>query len=155
MLTYPKRIIQTLTGTGGGADCPFDIDSSATESVLNITFPNGGTVNNSLPSNIDATLSASLSVDNYIVCVVTTNTNRVTSSVMAISATLPEPPTNLLNAAPTTVNVLIGVVKNGRAVKTWGCKGITMTPVEAFRTPKATPAPFEAKYDIYYTWAIS
>lgn len=154
-LIFNKRTVQLVTGGGGELNCSFDINSSVSNGTATITFPNYGTVNNVLPSNISSSLSVSSTGTFYVIAQILTNTNQVASVTMTTTSTPPSPPSALLNAAPGTVNVLIGLIINGTAVKTWGCKGITLTPIEAFRTPKASPAPFEAKYDIYYTWAIS
>jgi hypothetical protein len=155
-MDYKKRTIQTIAGQGN-LQCMFDINAAvnADRTIALITFPNSGTVNNVLPSNINSTLSVSASGTFYVICTISTNTNQVASAVVTTSTSPPTPPTALLGAAPGTVNVLIGLVINGVAIKAWSCKGITLTPIEAFRTAKASPAPFEAKYDIYYTWAIS
>lgn len=158
MLTFPKRIIQTLTGSGSSADCPFDINASVSGDTVTITFPNYGTVNNVLPTSFtDSSFSLTCAATGtfYVIVRVLTNTNMVASATLTVSSTLPAPPVALLNAAPGTVDVLIGLIVNGAAIKTWGCKGINMAAIEAFRVPKASPAAFMPKYDIYYTWAIT
>lgn len=156
-MDFRKRTIQTIAGQGGNLNCPFDMNVSINSdaNTATITFPNSGTVNNVLPSNIDSSLAVSATGTSYIIVQISTNTNIVASAIITSSSTAPTPPNALLNAAPGTVNVLIGLIINGTAVKSWGCKGITLTPIEAFRTAKTSPAPFEAKYDIYYTWSIS
>lgn len=151
---FNKRTIQVVTG-GGSLNCPFDINSAVENNQAVITFPNLGTVNNILPSNIDSFITVSATGTFYIIVQVLTNTNQVSSATIVSSTIPPIPPVAQISAAPGTVNILIGLIINGTAIKTWGCKGITLTPIEAFKTAKSSPAPFEAKYDIYYTWAIS
>lgn len=153
-LIFNKRTIQLVSG-GGSLSCPFDISSSVDGNTATLTFPNLGTVNNVLPTNISSSLTVAATGTFYVIATITTNTNLVVSATITTSSTAPTPPGALQNAAPGTVNVLLGLIINGTAIKTWGCKGITITPVIAFKTAKASPAPFEAKYDIYYTWAIS
>ena len=145
----------TPGGEGGGASvkCPFDVVLKAQDPPEDPpedfvptydVSSTAGTVNQLLASNYDeafATIEGD-DVGYLIVHVDLDAEGGVTSVSMKLESETCDAMEVLANALPTSVDILVGVVDNGKWERTMGCGGVVLYPVEAF----------SVSGDTYWTW---
>lgn len=149
-------------GGGGGEPAPdvkpFDVTVSLDEEAMDpetadrIVTLVPGVVNNLLPTNMFSTLSAPASGTRYVVLTVGTSSGEVTTAVLSIDSSAPDPLPVELSTPPVALALLIAVIIDGVAHQI--VRGnISLTAKEAFRVDRESPAePGELPYLSYWTW---
>ena len=145
--TAPGR--RAPEGAAAAQTKPFTISISGTSYTL---FP--GTINSLAPSNILSTFVYTPATTRFVKLRVTTNGKAVTGATIVDEAT----PTGAIdateNAAPTTFDVLIGVIADGTVFQVWQLQNIRALLLVAQVQSKVTPVPGTSPYIFFYTWAI-
>lgn len=118
-----------------------------------------GTVNGLLPTNMFDELTVNTEGSNYVVLACTTDSNQVNLATLEIRTTAPTAPAAVLEAAPPTFDVLLGVIlKNGDSYtvfKIWPSGfNIGASPRLLITTNKEVVAAFESNVERWYTWDV-
>jgi hypothetical protein len=159
------QTISTLNnGNGGGGtqsvNLPWDAYSvSGIGTETNGMFSNysvllyPSTINGTMPSNMFSALTLSGTGMQYVwlACTASSANRQISNTYINSGSTIPTPPAPVLNAVPSSINYLIGVMSNGTYFNIMG-RAITLYVTEAGRVKRSNPAPNETPWDIYYTW---
>lgn len=150
----------TIRRGGGGSGsvaaddpCPFDVTASVTSSGLNLSVQ-PGLVNGVLPSNMFDVLTAASSGTKYVCVDVSTNGKNVTSAQMAVKTSVPTAPTATVNAAPSSVSVIVSVVSGSTVYKTIPCGNITLRVSPSITEDNPAASAGQRNYSQYYQWAF-
>lgn len=144
---------------GGGAAAapevfPFDVTVSGASDPRDVTV-RPGTVNNLLPSNMFSVGATPVSGTRYVTLVLTFSTGEVTGALLSMDTVAPDASPVTEGTPPTTLTILLAVIVD-TVVFQVRHGNITVTPVEAFRADRASPAsPGELPYSSWWQWSIS
>lgn len=141
-------------GSGSSGPCPFDMTLSVEGGNYRLTvYP--GTINGIVPDNYLSGILISQGGAHYIYASCTTSNGSITSVTLESSTTVQTPSLPTLNYPPTTLKVLVGIIIGSTEYKVANCSNFTVSSVEVFRLPKASPVQGMMPYDIYYNWNIA
>jgi hypothetical protein len=113
-----------------------------------------GTLNQAIPSNILTPISYDSTTNRFIKLSVTSNGKSITGTTVASSATVTDAITTTADAAPTTFDILIGVIVAGTIYQVRR-GNLLATLNNNFTEGKAVPVPGTSPYTFYYTWLIT
>ena len=113
-----------------------------------------GTINGLVPTGIAGTFTMVGSGTEYVIMTVSATNAAITGATIAVGTTPPVVIPTTLGQPPTSFEVLLATVVNGKPVRTIGDGSLTATPVEVWRFAKAMPTPDAMPYDSYYSWRI-
>lgn len=154
------RILRTPAGTtiqpdgkgGGSGTCPFTIRLKVVDGDLKATLT-PGSVNELVPTNTFEEFSVEDTGTYYVKAKATSDGEKITSVFLEIDTDMPEAQTPTPFALPALVEILLGIIKDGKAFRTVACGSIHLQGHEEFRTDKSPPAqPGELVYTPYYAW---
>ena len=131
---------------------PFDITIDSGSGYCTFTY---GTVNGVAPTNINSTLSVSLSGTQYVYLACSSVDGVFNSSTIYTGGSAPSLIGTSIGYPPNSFSILIHVVVNGTAFRVIGRSSLQALSKEAFRTQKIITTPDMLPYDSYYTWSIS
>ena len=149
----------TIKGGGVAGDThPFQISVALNPLTNNYEATiRPGTLNQLLPSNIfqGAALQKFTYSQNsmrHVILSAQADGGQFTACELQLSQTAPSSQAPALYGLPTTVQFLIGVVYNATVFQV-AKNNLSLTGKELFRTAKASPAPGEVAFNVYYAWA--
>lgn len=133
---------------------PFDVTVSGSSDPRDVTLI-PGVVNNLMPTNMFSTLSVDPTGTWYVVLTVTFAAAQVTSSLLSISATPPAASDVTEATPPASFDILLAVIVDATVFQIRH-GNITVTPAEAFRTDRDSPAnPGQLPYVSWWQWNLS
>jgi hypothetical protein len=141
---------------GGGTvtpDGPWQIQ--LTGSDVKVTL---GTINGSIATNWDATLTLPPSSVRHVVANVTTFNGAISTITLALEVNAPAPIAVTQGTPPVTFAVLVGIVTNqggGVVRQVLLPRNVQANVVERFRTSKTNLLAGEFPLDIWYSWTIT
>lgn len=147
-------IIQSKPGTSAeGISCPFDMSLKKVEDgddfLLTLT---AGSCNGYLPSNMFEEFEVGESETVKVKLRATSDGAAITSCELIVDNDDPEPQPPTPWGLPLSVDILIGVVKDGVAYKAIGCGSISLAGMLQFETDRVA-APGESTTIKHYAWA--
>lgn len=151
---YDKR---ELTQKGGGDTevCPFDLFITTTESGDPAVKVWPGTLGGVVISNYNQPLEITSTGVYFVIIRGTTTGYKITAAEAYVDSDPPDPQEPTLDKAPTTVDILIGVVVDNVVYKTWSCTNMIGVPVVAYHTNKASPVEAgSSPFNYYYVWDL-
>lgn len=144
------------SGGGGGGPYPFDVSFVPLGAGTQTASVRPGSVNNLIPSNyLDTYAQNTTGTQYFLVADVTVTDAAVTGVALTFGTSAPTGIPVALAAPPTSFQILIGVVIEGKWYRIIGNGSLDCTSVEAFRVSATSPSPGTLPYDIYYTWSVS
>ena len=160
------KVLRTAAGTtiqpegrsAGAFSCPFSVALNAVAgdpASLKVSV-SPGTVNQYVATNVFDTFTISTSGTYYVKAGVETDGQDVTSFTIYVDTSEPDAQTATASSLPSSFDVLIAIIKNGKAYRVLSCGSIILNGHEEFRTDKDSPAgPGELTYIPYYVWQVS
>lgn len=146
-------------GKGGAAvSCPLTVSLSGVDgdpdSLTVKVSP--GTVNQFVATNMFDTSTVSDTGTFYVKATVETDGQDVTSWEINVDSSEPDAQSATASSLPTSFDILIAIINDGKVYRVLSCGSITLTPVLAFITDKDSPAdPGELTYIPYYLWQVT
>lgn len=152
-------VVQPSTPVGGGGVSPqpwdlvtYENDPVDTNINLYVRLGNFAGV---IPVNHATVFSLSKSLTYYIYLTVSTVDGGVSSVTLYASTTIPTPPAATPDVPPSTVDYIIGILKDGVPHKAVSGGVFSCVPIESFREEKVSFTAGELPYTIYYNWKIT
>ena len=114
-----------------------------------------GAINQAVPSNILTPIAYNSTTDRYVKLKVTTDGFALTGVTVALESTPTDPISTTVNAAPTSFDILIGVISQGVITQVWTDCNMLATLTLALVESKTIPEPGTSPYNFYYTWVVT
>lgn len=139
------------TPEDGGTVVFYPFDCTVTGSSMKVRY---GTINGLAPSNINSTFIISTSGTYYVLLSVTTSNAQVVSSSISVSASPASVMPVNLGQPPSTFDIPIALLNNGKPFRAIGPGSLVATPYEVYRLVKSMTSPDSLPYDSYYSWRL-
>jgi len=149
-LSLLARIKAIASGGAAEENEPFDVIVSSSTTIT--VWP--GNINQLAPSNIFSTIAYTPGSTAYIKLSVTTDGRKVTAATVGTSATPISPIGVTESLAPTSFEVLLGIVVSGTVYQVWPGGNMVATISNQLTEDKASPVAGQTPYKYWYTWLL-
>jgi len=158
------RVKRSVAGTvivpGGvaslGTVCPFAVSVvpvAADPTTLTATIT-VGTVNQFVPTNAFDSFTIDATGTYYVKASIESDGQKITSVEYNVDTSIPDNQTPTPFSLPTSFDILLAIVYNGRVYRTIDCGSVSLSGQEQFRVDKTSADPGSLPYSAYYVWVI-
>ena len=133
--------------------CPFEMSLTATAVGFEISVQ-PGTINGVIPSKILSVITATTGSTSYVCIDCYTDGKSVVTAEIAVKTTVPNPPLETADTAPTFFSYPIGIVTNSTIYRTIGCSNITVPIIPTFSVDNETYVAGLRNFTQYYTCGL-
>lgn len=114
-----------------------------------------GTVNQLVPSSMFTPITYDPTTTRYVKLRVSTDGYKPTSTSIVSEAGVTSAISEAADTAPTSLDILVGVIVTGTLYQVWQSGNVILTPSLVLTVGKAVPVPGTSPYTYYYTWGVS